>query len=115
MYLYNRIVALWVGCGDAIDGLAGLALVIDGRLCLSLCWSCGILLRWLSLYSDCLLCGGIPQSGIALLALHLRGHLGRDREDWYSRILDCYSWLDILLGVILGQASCADVLSDTRD
>lgn len=114
-YLYNRSVSLRVGGGDTIDSLARLALVIDRCLCLGLCWSSGVLLRRLGLHGHCLLCGGVPESGVALLALHLRGRLGWHREDSYTRVLSCYSWLGVLLRVCRGEVGGGDVLREIRD
>lgn len=114
-YLYDGSVGLRVGGGDAVDGLAWLALVIDGRLCLRRCWGCSILLCWLGLHSYCLLSSGVPESGVTLLALYLRGRLGRYREDSYPCVLGCYSWLGVLLGVASGEVGGGDVLRDTRD
>lgn len=114
-YLYDWSVGLRVGGRDAVDGLARLTLVIDGRLRLSRCWGCGILLRRLCLHCHCLLSSGIPESGVALLALYLRGRLGRYREDSYAWVLGCYSWLGILLRVASGEVGGGDVLREIRD
>lgn len=103
-----------VGSGDAVDGLAWLALVVDGRLCLSLCRGCSILLWRLRLHGNRLLSGGIPESGVALLALYLRGCLGRYRQDSYACVLGCYSWLHILLTVASGEVGGGDVMREIR-
>lgn len=114
-YLYNWSAGLRVGSGDTVDGLAWLTLVIDSRLCLGLCWGCGILLCRLCLHSHCLLSVGVPEGGVALLALYLRGCLGWYREDSYTCVLGCYSWLGILLGVGSGEVGGGDVLGEIRD
>lgn len=112
-YLYDRSVGLRVGGGDAVDRLAWLALVIDGRL--SLCRGCGILLCRLCLHRHRLLSCRIPESGVALLALYLRGRLGWYGQDSDTCVLGCYSWLHILLAVASGEVSGGDVLREIRD
>lgn len=114
-YLYNWSVGLRVGGGDAVDGLAWLALVIDSRLCLRRCWGWGILLCRLRLYSHCLLSSWIPESCVALLTLYLRGRLGWHREDSHACVLGGYSWLRILLRVAGGEVGGGDVLREIRD
>lgn len=114
-HLYDWSVGLGVGSRDAVDCLARLALVIDSCGSLTLSRGCGILLSRLCLHSHCLLSGGVPESGVALLALYLRGRLGWYRQDSYACILGCYSWLGILLRVARGKVCGSDVLREIGD
>ncbi len=89
--LYDRSVGLWVACRNAIDGLAGLALVVDGSL--RLCRG-GVLL---GLHRDRLLGVGVPERGVTLLTLDLwAGCLRRLRQDAQIRVLCWHSRLDKL-------------------
>lgn len=103
-HLNDWSVGLGVSSGDTVDGLARLTLVINSCLCLGLCWGCGILLSWLRLHSHSLLSVGVPESGVALLALYLGGSLCGDREDSYTPVLGCYICRRILL--LLRGPSC---------
>lgn len=116
LYLYNRSVGLRVSSGDAVDGLAWLSLVINGSLRLSLCWSCSILLCRLGLHCHRLLSSGVPESGVALLALYLRGRLSwYRRQDCYTGVLGCYSRLHVLLVAASCEVSGGDVMREIRN
>lgn len=71
-YLQDRCVSLWIGRGDTVDGLTGLALVVDGCLGGRWCWDNLVLWCYLGLYRHSLLGGRVPQRGVTPLA---RRHL----------------------------------------